>query len=202
MNIEKRTESLNAVRKQNKVPGVLFGKSITPVSIQIDALELAEAFRQNGKTQTFAVKLGRETHQVYIKNLQKDAVNRNLILNVELLKVDKGDMIVAKIPIHILGRDVIEKEGWLVQVVADDVEVEYEAGKGIQRVDVDIRRMHVREVLHVADIVFPEGIKVLDEGTKALVHIAEHRIVEEPVAETAVSTEAPAPEPAAPKEEA
>jgi len=201
MNIEKRTESLNAVRRQNKVPGVLFGKSITPVSIQIDALELAEAFRLNGKTQTFPVKLGRETHQVYIKNIQKDIVNRNRILNVELLKVGKGDMIVAKVPIHLLGRETIEKEGWLVQVVADDIEVEYEAGKGIQRVDVDISRMKAREVLRVADVVFPKDIKVLDEASKALVHIAEHRAVEEPVAEVAATTEAPAAEAPATKEQ-
>lgn len=202
MNIEKRTESLAKVRKQNKVPGVLFGKSITPVSIQIDALELAEAFRQNGKTQTFPVKLGRETHQVYIKNLQKDIVNRNLILNVELLKVGKGDMITAKIPIHVIGRDAIEKEGWLLQVVADDIEVEYEAGSGIQRVDVDVSKMKAREVLHVADVVFPKGIKVLDDPSKALIHIAEQRIIEEPVVEAAATTETAAPEAAAPKEQA
>jgi large subunit ribosomal protein L25 len=202
MKIEKRTESLNAVRKMNKVPGVLFGKSITPVSIQVDAMELQEAFRDNGLTQTFNVKLGRESYSVYIKNIQRDILNRNHFLNVELLKIDKGDRISAKIPLHILGRDVVEHKGYIVQVVCDDIDVEYEAGKGVSRIDVDITNLKVKDMIHVRDVVFPEGIHVLDEPDKMLIHITEQRIVEvEPEAAPASTEQQPVEEPA-PKEDA
>jgi large subunit ribosomal protein L25 len=201
MNIEKRTENLPIVRKMNKVPGVLFGKSITPVSIQMDELELQEIYRINGKTQTFTVKLGKETHTVYIKNIQKDIINRNHILNVELLKVGKGDMITAKIPLHIIGKEIIEHQGHLVQVVGDDIEVEYEAGKGISRIDVDISNMKVKETLHIHDVQFPQGIKVIDDVDKVLIVIAEPRIIEEVAEKTEEKTEAPVSEEPKSKEE-
>ncbi len=179
MKIEKRTDRLRIVRKMNKVPGVLFGKSITPVSIQVDELELQDIYWKNGKTQTFIVKLGKESHQVYIKDIQKDIVNRNHFLSVELLKVTKDDIISAKLPLHIIGRDVVEREGFLVQVIEDVIEVEYAVGKGVSRIDVDISNMKVKDTLHIRDVQLPEGIKVVDDVDKLLIQVAEQRIAEE-----------------------
>ncbi len=189
MKVEKRTENLRIVRKMNKVPGVLYGKAITPVSIQVDEKELHDAFRQYEKTQAFMVKLGKDTHQVYIKDIQKDITNRNHLLNVELLKVSKGDVIAAKVPLHIIGREIIEQNGNIVQVVDSGIEVEFAVGKGVSRFDVDISHMKVRDVVHIRDIVMPEGIKLVDDPDKVLIHIAETRIVEvEPEIEEVVTT--------------
>jgi len=187
MKVEKRTETLQAVRKLRKVPGVLFGKSITPVSIQMDELELLEIYKTNGLTQTFTVTLGKKDYAVYIKHIQKDIINRNHILNVELLKVEKGDMISAKVPLHIIGRDVVEHAGFIVQVASDDIEVEYEAGSGITRVDVDITNLKAKDMVRVRDVKFPETIKVVDEPDKMLIHVTEQKaaeVVAEPVVVT------------------
>ncbi|MDD4596171.1 MAG: 50S ribosomal protein L25 [Candidatus Izemoplasmatales bacterium] len=179
MNIEKRTEKLGIIRKLNKIPGVLYGKSISPISIQMDEKDLREIYRTNGLTQTFTVKLGKASHQVYIKNLQKDIVNRSLILNVELMKVGKGDIISGKVPLHIIGREAIEHAGYLVKVIEDEIKVEYEAGQGITKIDVDISNMKVTEMLRIKDVLFPQGIKVIDDPEKVLIHITEQRIAEE-----------------------
>lgn len=178
MIIEKRTQSLLAVRKMKKVPGVLFGRSITPVSIQMDELELHEIFKSHGKTLPFPVKLGKEIHQVYIKGLQKDVVNHNHFLNVELLKVGKGDIITAKIPLHVTGMEVLERKGWVVQIIEDAVEAEFEMGKGVAQIEVDVSNLKVKDVLHIKDIPFPKGIKVQEDLEKALIHVAEPRVAE------------------------
>nr|HPJ23267.1 hypothetical protein [Bacillota bacterium] len=111
MKIEKRTEPLRIVRGNQKVPGVLFGKTITPVSIQIDEKDLHELVKAYGYTTTFKVKLGKETHLVYIKEIQYDVLNHSRFLNVKLLKVSAGDTIKTSVPIHILGREEIERPG-------------------------------------------------------------------------------------------
>ncbi|MFH0993130.1 MAG: 50S ribosomal protein L25 [bacterium] len=178
MKVEKRTENVRIVRKMNKVPGVLFGKAITPVPIQVDEKELHDTYRQYEKTQAFTVKLGKDSHQVYIKNLQIDITNRNHLLNVELLKVGKGDVIAAKIPLHIIGRDVIEQNGHIVQVVDNGIEVEFAVGQGVSRFDVDISHLKVNDVIHIRDIQMPPGIKLVDNPEKVLIHIAETRIIE------------------------
>ncbi|MDD3127102.1 MAG: 50S ribosomal protein L25 [Candidatus Izemoplasmatales bacterium] len=191
MNIEKRTESLRIIRKQKKVPGVLFGKTIKPVSIQMDEMELTEMYRLNGLTKTFTVKLGKASHLVYIKNLQKDIVNRSHILNVELLKVGKSDIIYGKVPIHIIGKEVIEHAGYLVKVIEDEIKVEYEADQAITKIDIDISNMKVTEMFHIKDVKFPQGIKVDDDLEKVLVHITEQRVVEETPVAVEEKTELP-----------
>lgn len=179
MKIEKRTEKLRIVRAMNKVPGVLFGKSITPQSIQVDEKDLHEAMKAYGKTQTFTVKLGRESHQVYIKDIQRDIINKKHFLNVELLKVDKGDKISTKVPVHIIGKEEIEQRGHIVQIVDDAVEVEYGVGQGIARIDIDVSNMKVKDVMHIRDLKLPDGIKIVDDLDKVLIHIAESRVAEE-----------------------
>lgn len=191
MKVEKRTETLQVVRKMKKVPGVLFGRSITPISIQMDEHELLEVYKANGLTQTFTVTLGKTSHPVYIKHIQKDIINRSHILNVELLKVEKGDMISAKVPLHIIGRDIVERAGFIVQIVSGDIDVEYEAGSGIARVDVDITNLKAKDAVHVRDVKFPEGIKVLDDLDQMLIHIIEQRAAEVEAEPVVISTETP-----------
>ncbi|HAQ56639.1 MAG TPA: 50S ribosomal protein L25 [Acholeplasmatales bacterium] len=191
MKVEKRTESLQVVRKMKKVPGVLFGRSIDSVSIQMDEHELLEIFKKNGLTQTFTVTLGKTDHSVYIKHIQKDIINRSHILNVELLQVEKGDMISAKVPLHIIGRDIVERAGFIVQIVSGDIEVEYEAGSGVARVDVDITNLKAKDAVRVRDVKFPAGIRIIDDPDQMLIHVTEQRaaeVVEEPVV---ISTEEP-----------
>jgi large subunit ribosomal protein L25 len=181
MKIEKRTEKLSAVRKMNKVPGVLFGKAIASVSIQVDETELQDLYYTHGKTKTFMVKLGKESHQVYIKQIQTDIINRNHFLNVELLKVDEFDTITAKVPLHIIGKDEIEKAGLIVQVIDDSIEVEFPAGKGVTHIDVDITGLKVHDMVHISDVKFPKGITNVDSPEKMLIHIVEQRTEKEVV---------------------
>ena len=181
MKIEKRTEKLSAVRKMNKVPGVLFGKAIASVSIQVDETELQDLYYTHGKTKTFMVKLGKESHQVYIKQIQTDIINRNHFLNVELLKVDEFDTITAKVPLHIIGKDEIEKDGFIVQVIDDSIEVEFPAGKGVTHIDVDISGLKVHDMVHISDVKFPKGITNVDSPEKMLIHIVEQRTEKEVV---------------------
>ncbi|MBN2504551.1 MAG: 50S ribosomal protein L25 [Bacilli bacterium] len=176
MKLEKRTEPLRIVRKMGKVPGVLFGKAIEPVSIQVDEKELQETLRIHGKTQTFKVKLDNKTHIVYIKDVQRAILNRKHFLNVELLHVEKSDTITAKIPLHLNGRETIEHHGRIVQLVADAIEVEYAVGKGQSHIDVDVSHLQVGDTIKVKDIKLPEELKSVDDPEKVLIHFGERRV--------------------------
>jgi large subunit ribosomal protein L25 len=179
MKLEKRTESLKSVRESNKVPGVIFGKTIEPEAIQIDEKEFKEAFRNFGLTQTFEVKLGRKKHNVYIKDVQRHHLNHNLFLNVKLLKVMEGDLIRSHLPIHLIGKEKIEKPGVIVQLVTDSIEVEYGIGSGVNHIDLDVSNLEIGDSVTVEDLTVPEGITVLDEHEKTVLIVSETKYVEE-----------------------
>lgn len=184
MKVEKRTQALKDVRGMNKVPGVIFGKTIVPVSIQIDEKELHATLSEFGYTKTFKIKLGKETHQVYIKEIQKDILNPSHFLNVKLQKVVAGDTIQANVPIHIIGKEEIDKPGVIIQIMSDSIDVEYPVGQGISNIEVDISNMKVGDTLHVSDLTLPEHLILHDDVEKILVGVSEVTYVEETEEET------------------
>jgi len=177
--IEKRNESLRIVRGMNKVPGVLFGKTITPISIQIDEKDLHQLVNEFGYTKTFKVKLGKETHQVYIKEIQYDIMNHNHFLNVKMLKLVAGDTIKASLPLNILGREAIDKPGIIIQIMSDSIDVEYPIDKVVENIDIDISKMVVGDSLHVKDLKLPDYLILHDDLDKMLLSVSEVTYVEE-----------------------
>ncbi len=179
MKIEKRKDSLRLVRDMNKVPGVLYGKSISPISIQINESDLHELIKKYGYTKTFKINLGKESHTVYIKEVQYDIIKRNFPLNVKFQKVIEGDTIKASVPLNIIGREAVEKSNTIVQVVSDFIDVEYPIGKGLTNIDVDVSNMKVGDSLQVKDLKLPEYLIVHDDEDKILISVTEVTYVEE-----------------------
>lgn len=178
MKIEKRTDSLKNVRGTNKIPGVLFGKTIEPVSIQVDEKLFHDMFASKGFTQTFEVKLGKAKHLVYIKDIQRNIIKHNQFLNVKLQKVSKDDTMTADIPLNIIGREAIEKPGVIVSIPNDTLEVEYNVGSGVAHIDVDVSGLSVGDSLSVKDLVIPEGLNVLVDAEQTVVSVIETTYVE------------------------
>jgi len=189
MKIEKRTESLKNVRGMNKIPGVLFGKGIDPISIQLEEKPFHDVFSKKGYTQTFEVKLGRAKHLVYIKDIQRDVVKHNQFLNVKLQKVSKDDTMTADIPLNIIGKELVEKAGVMVSVPNDTLEVEYNVGSGIAHIDVDVSKLEIGDVITVKDLDIPEGLKVLVDENQTIASLVETTYVEETASEDEMNPE-------------
>ncbi len=183
MKIEKRTESLSIVRKNKMTPGVLFGKTIDPVSIQADEQELHNCLREYGHTKTFKIKLGTKSHQVYIKEVQKDIIKSDHFLNFKLLKVAAGDTMKAAVNIHIIGKENIEEKRFEVHNLADTVELEYIVGSGISHFDVDVSSMKIGDTIYAKDLKLPKGIELLDSPDKIIISIQEITFIPEEVEE-------------------
>ncbi|QLY40879.1 50S ribosomal protein L25 [Hujiaoplasma nucleasis] len=173
MKIEKRTESLKNVRGMKKIPGVLFGKTIEPISIQVDEKVFHDTLNEKGLTQTFEVKLGNKKHLVYIKDIQRDIVKHNDFLNIKLQKVSKDDTITTNIPLNIIGREKVEKPGVMVSVPNDSLEVEYNVGSGVSHIDVDVSALRIGDSLAVKDLTIPEGLKVHTDSEQTVVSVVE-----------------------------
>ncbi|MBN2540057.1 MAG: 50S ribosomal protein L25 [Bacilli bacterium] len=179
MKIEKRKDPLKLVRAAKKVPGVLYGKSISPVSIQIDEVDLHDLIKEYGYTKTFKLTLGKTSHQVYIKDIQFDAIKRTYALNVKLQKVTEGDTIRASVPLNILGKEIVEKPGVLINIIVDSIDVEYPVGKGLTHIDLDISDKTVGDTVHMKDLVLPDYLNIHDDMDKLLISISEVTYQEE-----------------------
>ncbi|MEC9485384.1 MAG: 50S ribosomal protein L25 [Candidatus Izemoplasma sp.] len=185
MNIKKRVESGKKVRAKKSVPGVIYGSGIDSVAIQAEYQDVMKTFNQYGRNMTFTIDLDGDDHIVYIKDIQTDYMNTNQITHFDLQKVSSTDTITSYVPLNLIGRDDRAKIGLVLTINLDEVEVEYNVGKGVSSIDVDLSGLQENESVHVSDIEVPEGITMLsdpDEVVASLTYVTMEEI-EEPTAE-------------------
>lgn len=168
MNLEKRVEKPNLIRKKGLIPGVLYGKGIESVSIQVEEAEFLKLLKENGTNKTFSVKLGRKKHIVYIKKYAQEIMSPKRVIHFDLLKVSQDDTITSSVPLHFIGKEKFEKSSLVFTTNKDEVNVEYNVGSGISSIDVDVSNLTEDKPLHFKDIVVPEGIKVLNDPEELL----------------------------------
>jgi large subunit ribosomal protein L25 len=82
LNAELRTElgspAAGRLRAAGKLPAVIYGKGITPISIVLDHHETSVALNTTAKrAETFTLVLDGTSHTVKIQEIQRDPVRRN-----------------------------------------------------------------------------------------------------------------------------
>lgn len=163
MNIEKRDQKGSKIRKDGLIPGILYGSGIESTPIQASLEDFRKEFAKNGYTKTFKVKLGKETHIVYIKDTQHDLMNFHNKIHFDLVKVSADDTMTTKVYVKYLNKDDVKKRALVIQSVLDEVEVEYQVGYGISNLEVDVAGLEERDSVKAGDIVLPEGVSLVTD---------------------------------------
>jgi large subunit ribosomal protein L25 len=182
MKIQTRTENLNKVRNDHKVPGVIYGKGFESIAVQADASEFEKLYREKGTSKTFDVTLEGKKHIVYIRELQVTSMNQHVLQHFDLVKVSKDDTMTSKVRISLLNKEVVEKKGLVINLTLDSVNLEYAVGKGISHLDIDVSHLEENDSLHVSDIVVPKGIKLLNDLSDVVLSVVlprEEKVEEE-----------------------
>jgi large subunit ribosomal protein L25 len=170
MQVALRTEAPAVVRDNGMVPGVIYGHNIKPKKIQVDHKELIQEYLKNGNSMSFGVKLQNRDHTVFIKEIQKDPINRNII-HFDLMKVAATDIMTASIPVHLNGREKVEKKGVVVQLLSDTVDYEFPVNKGISHLDIDVSHLEVGDSILAKAIDVPEGFLLHEDPDKIIVNV-------------------------------
>ncbi len=183
MKLEIRDKHLSVVRSEGYVPGVIYGHDIEPTKIKVNSKELKNSYVEKGLTMSFETNLNGKTHTVFFKEIQKDVFNQNNILHFDLMKVSSTDLMRASIPIHLYGKDIIDKKNLVVQFLSNTLEYEFPVNKGISSVNVDISQLEVDDSVIASDLDLPKGFVLKEDPNKIVLNITyptqENETVEE-----------------------
>ena len=172
MKLEKRIEKPNQARSKGLTPGVIYGKSIESTPIKVDEKELLEKFKEYERSTVFEVKLDNKKHKVYFKDIEQNPLSPGKITHFSLLKVSATDTISASVPINVVNRDEIEKQDLLIQMIENEIEIEFNPGKGVTEIDVDVSGMEVGDSIEVKDLKVPKDVKIVTEEDRMVLNIA------------------------------
>jgi large subunit ribosomal protein L25 len=189
--LELRKDNLFEVRQKGLIPGVLYGHKIEPQKIQVNYKDLIHEYNDHGYAVSFKVKIGRKSHTVFFKELQRNPLNQQDIRHFDLMKVSAKDKIKASVPLVLKGKEALEKDGKIVQVLSDTIELEFPVQKAIASLEVEVMNLKEGDTITAKDVKLPKDFTLQDDEAKVLVSITPPQMEIEPKEEEAVKEEEP-----------
>ena len=175
------------LRSEDKIPGVLYGHGMAPVSVTVARRDLRAALSGPAGVNTIIdLKVGGTTYPAIVKELQRHPVRRT-VSHIDFQQISMTEEIVVSVPIHLSGTaKAVVSEGGLVDAAVDSIEVRTTPSAMPNEILVDITNMTVNDVIHLRDISMPAGVTAVGDPDLVVV--------------TVLTTRAEAPAAAAPAE--
>src|SRR6266480_2312800 len=167
------TGAARAVRREGRVPGVVYGDGAAPLPISLDFKELRQnIFAGHFLTSIYELEVDGARHRVIPRDYQLDPV-RDVPIHVDFLRLGVGAKIRVRIPVHVKNADQAPgvKRGGTVNIVTHAVEMEVSADDIPEAIDVDISELEINYSKHLSDVTLPPNVKVTMRTDPTLVTI-------------------------------
>jgi len=150
-----------AVRRQGKVPAVIYGDKKPPVPIALSYKDVSLRIQAGGfLTRLANIQLDGETVRVIPKDYQLDPV-RDFPVHVDFLRVGKGTRLTLDLAVHFLNEEDSPglERGGVLNVVRHTVEVEVPADAIPEALEADLTGLDIGDAVHISNIPLPEGVR-------------------------------------------
>jgi large subunit ribosomal protein L25 len=163
LNVEVRGKSgsgaARQVRREGKVPGVLYGGPRGPVPIAVNANAFAKSL-YTGKLLGHLVTLryGEETQTVIAKDVQFDPVS-DRPMHFDLYRVDEHQLVKIAVPVQFKNQDTCPglKRGGTLNVARHEIELWVAADHIPETLVVDLSTRELGDTIRISDVPLPEG---------------------------------------------
>ena len=149
-------------RREGKVPGIVYGDGAEPTPIKMNYNYLLTKLRQGRFLQTlFNLKVeGQPDVHVVCRGVQRDVV-KDLPTHVDFMRIHDDSRIELFIHVEFVNHEACPglKRGGTLTVVRPEVELEVTAGDIPDHITVDLTGKKIGDVIHIEDVVLPEGAK-------------------------------------------
>jgi large subunit ribosomal protein L25 len=179
-------KQVKAIRREGKLPAVIYGHYIEPISIVMDLHDTSKSLTGLAPSTLVTVDVDGTQHKALVREKQRNKITGTL-LHVDFLAVSMTEKLRAQVYIEITGLAPAIKDfsGVLVSGT-DEVEVECLPKDLPERIVVDTSGLaKIGDGIYVRDLVVPEGVKILDEPETMVALITAQAAVEEEVAPVA-----------------
>jgi large subunit ribosomal protein L25 len=182
-----------ALRRDDKIPAVIYGDKKPPVSIALEQNEMTLLLHGGGfMTTIFDIEVDGGTERVIPRDFQVEPV-RDFLIHVDFLRIAEGAVIAVEIPVHFRNHEQAPglKRGGVLNVVRHTVELYVPADRIPESLDADLAGLDINDALHISAIPLPEGARpVIGDRDFTVATIAPPTVAE--AAATADATETPA----------
>ena len=188
------TGASRRLRRESKVPGVVYGAGKEATAIEVDHKDLwfklkMEAFHAS----ILDMELGSEKAQVLLRDYQMHPF-RPLILHVDFQRVAADKKIHMSVPLHFVNEQNspgVKVAGGLIEHVMKELEIQCLPKDLPEFIEVDLGELQAGHSLHVSSLKLPAGVEPIvpkgEDPTVATVVIPRVMTADEEAADTATA---------------
>lgn len=181
-------------RAAGKVPAVVYGHGMEPLTISVDRREFLTALKTDaGMNVLLDLDLDGDNTLALTKELQRDPV-KGTLLHADFIKIDRDQTVDLEVPLHLVGEAAGAKEGGVLQHPLTSMHVRVKVTEVPESIEADVSGLNIGDALRVSDLLAAVGYEVLNDpdtvvaSVSAPVSEAELEAME---AEAGIEAEAP-----------
>lgn len=153
---ERRTEfgkgAARRIRRDNRVPAVMYGHGTDPLHIILEGHETLLALRTENPLLSIEIE-GEEPRLALPKDVQRDVL-KGFVRHVDLLAVRRGEKVDVNVALHIVGESA---PGTIAMTEFNEIEVEADLLNIPDRIEIDVTDMEAGTTIYLGDLKLPEG---------------------------------------------
>lgn len=192
--------SARRLRRDGKIPGVLYEKGIENIHFAVDLIEMTAIVRNDGANAIVELELDGEKLLAMVKHIDQNVITLD-IDHIDLLGIKRGEKVTVEVPVVMEGE---AAPGAVVLQETDYVEIEIDALSIPDELTVSIEGKEIGDALYASDVKLPEGAELISDAESLIVNVtyeqvdedleAEAEAAEEGGAEAGAESDAPAEE--------
>jgi large subunit ribosomal protein L25 len=193
------------LRREAKVPGILYGGGKDPRSITLSQRELLANIQNEAFfSHILTIKVGKVTQECILKDMQRHPFKKE-VMHVDLQRIVAGETIRMNVPLHFINEGTgpgVKDKGGVISHVITDVEVQCLPKDLPEFIEVDMKDLDLDQVIHLSDLVMPEEVELValthgsiedHDRSVASCHVAKTIVIEDDVDEEEVAVDADVP---------
>jgi len=149
-------------RTQGFMPAVVYGGDKAPASISVEHKEMMKFIEKEAFfTSILNLEVDGTAEQVVIQDLQRHPA-KEALLHADFLRVNDNTVLKQRIPLHFINEvacKAVKEQGGKIQHLMVEVDVTCKAKDLPEYIEVDMLEVEKGAILHISDIVFPEGVQ-------------------------------------------
>ena len=181
------------LRRRGLIPAILYGSGKPAVSISVEEQALRAAVGTGaGLHAVLDVMIDghSQPHVAIVKEYELDKV-KHFVTHVDFQEIKLTDLIESNVTVTLVGTPVgVSLNGGLLDVISREVTVSALPTDIPEHLTLNVEELDVGDVAHVADLVAPENVTILDDPDEVICSVLAPRLAEaEPIEGEAVPAE-------------
>ncbi|HTV10542.1 MAG TPA: 50S ribosomal protein L25 [Acidimicrobiales bacterium] len=147
------------LRHGGRIPAIVYGHGMEPLSISIGARDLRTALSAHGVNQVLSLQVDGATHLVLARQLQRHPVRRT-VSHVDFQVVRTDEVVTAEVPLVIVGTAaLVEQERGVLEHTLTSLTIRTTPTQIPEEITVDVTDLEVGGAIRVGDLKLPAGIR-------------------------------------------